>query len=273
MFDIITKEEYWQWIEEGLAQSRDPSSVGRGRHLGRSPAIRAALERFSSRFGRVLKPPRPYELKDVQDAFILSRLSDTRGARILEVGGGRSRILPLLSSSNECWVVDKFEGKGRGPTRVPRLPGIKTVHAFMGDLSGELMPSYFDFVVSISVMEHVPLDSMNAFFQDCSRVLKTGGNMLHAVDTYLFDVRDSPLARPFEERIEAYLSFANRPDLGIKLTQEPRVDQNLRFSCRYASQPDNILHEWNLNRPSVKRVIGQVVTLKTEWIKTSEGRH
>ena len=143
----------------------------------------------------------------------------------------------------------------------------------MGDFSGELMPSYFDFVVSISVVEHVPLDSINAFFQDCSRVLKTGGNMLHAVDTYLFDVRDSPLARPFEERIEAYLSFANRPDLGIKLTQEPRVDQNLRFSCRYASQPDNILHEWNLNRPSVKRAIGQVVSLKSEWIKTSEGRH
>ena len=60
MFDIITKEEYWQWIEEGLAQSRDRSAVGRARHRGSTPTVRTAFKRFSSRMGRVLKPPRPY---------------------------------------------------------------------------------------------------------------------------------------------------------------------------------------------------------------------
>lgn len=273
MFDIITKEEYWQWLDEGVAQSLDHSTARTGRRASRSPTFRTALDRLSSRVGPWLKPSKPYELKDVQDAFILRRLRGARGARILEVGGGRSRILPLLSSSNECWVLDKFEGKGRGPTRAPRLPGIRTVYAYMGDFSGALMPSYFDFVVSVSVLEHVPLDSMNEFFQDCARVLKVGGHMLHAIDTYLFDASDSTMARPFEKRIEAYLRFADRPDLGIKLTQDPSVDQTLTFSCRYASLPDNVLHEWNLTRPSLKRAIGQVVSLKSEWIKTSESRH
>jgi hypothetical protein len=92
------------------------------------------------------------------------------------------------------------------------------------------------------------------------------------MDTYLFDPHDRALGQLFEERLEAYLRFTDRPDLGIKLAQKPNVDQNLKFSCRFASLPDNVLHEWNLNQPSVKRAVGQVVSLKSEWIKTSESR-
>jgi SAM-dependent methyltransferase len=138
----------------------------------------------------------------------------------------------------------------------------------MGDYSPKLAAGYFDFVVSVSVVEHVPLDSINAFFGDCARVLKPGGRMIHAIDTYLFDPRDGSLAHVFQERIQAYLSLAERPDLGIKLVEKPRIDKDVRFSCRYATVPDNVLHEWNLKRPSNKRAIGQVVSIKSEWIKT-----
>lgn len=271
MFDIITKEEYWRWIEEGVARPLQPPAIDRrGPEYG-SPWISAGIARVRSHIGPFLRSPRPYELKDVQDAFVLSRLRQARGATILEVGGGNSRILPVLSSSNECWTVDRFEGKGRGPTRVPRIPRVKVVQAYMGDGSPELEAGYFDFVVSVSVVEHVPLDSISAFFGDCARVLKPGGRMIHAIDTYLFDASDRSVAQVFQERIQAYLGFAQRPDLQIMLVEEPGVDPDLRFSCRYATVPDNVLHEWNLRRPSVKRVLGQVVSIKAEWLKTSQG--
>jgi SAM-dependent methyltransferase len=261
VFDIITKEEYWGWVHDGLAP---PSWRRPG---ARGPRPPTASDRLFARLSRRLSPPRPYELKDVQDAFILSCLRDAGRSTILEAGGGRSRILPLLAGNHECWTADRFEGRGRGPTRPPRLRRVHTVLAYMGEYDPGIPAETFDFVVSVSVVEHVPLAGLEAFFGDCARVLKPGGRMIHAIDTYLFDDADLGLAAEFQERIRSYLRLGDRSDLGLRWVEAPGIDEHVRFSCRYASVPDNVLHEWNLRRPSLKRAVGQVVSLKAQWVK------
>jgi len=209
-------------------------------------------------------------LKTAQDAFIINRLRDCRGKRILEVGGGNSRILPILTESNECWLADRFEGLGRGPTDVPEMPGVRIVRDYVGDFSKELPDDYFDWVVSVSVLEHVPIERLHDFFSDCARLLRKGGHMAHAVDTYLFDEEDRslPAAKAFRDRIEQYLKYSDRDDIGLQLSRAPAIDKDVTFSCRHASLPDNVLHRSYTNKPKQMRTVGQVVSLKTEWVKT-----
>lgn len=114
MFSIITKAEYFNWLDGKLA----------------------ALDR--------------QELKNVQDAFILSRLSSIRNMRILEVGGGQSRVLSRLDDSNELWNADRFEGDGNGPTEFIEDERINLVKCFIGAFDRRLPDSHFDFVLGLT---------------------------------------------------------------------------------------------------------------------------
>jgi hypothetical protein len=93
MFRVTTKKDYWHYLDSCAAKPN------RGR------------------------------LKDVQDAFILYVLREVENKRILELGGGNSRVLPLLAERNECWNIDKFEGLGGGPITAQKSRGIGQRHA------------------------------------------------------------------------------------------------------------------------------------------------
>lgn len=253
MFDVITKKEFWAWI------------------AARGGSQRSLARRALARLRRLVISPPPYDLKTVEDAYIMSELGQARGLRLLEAGGGNSRVLRRLARDNECWLADKFAGLGRGPTRPPHLPGVRIIQNYLGKFDPALPADYFDAVFSISVVEHVPLEELEAFFADCARLLKPGGRLLHAIDTYVYDAadRDNPGACAFRQRMEAYLSFADRPDLGIRLRQPPAIAADFPFSCRYASNPDPVMHAWHRVRPDEKREIAQVVAIKAEWVKKS----
>ena len=92
MFDIVRKDEYWQWIDEFESRRESFAEVSES------------------------------NLKDIQDHYILGQLSHLSGKKILEVGGGKSRILELLAKNNECWNADGFEGRGAGPKTVYQIP-------------------------------------------------------------------------------------------------------------------------------------------------------
>lgn len=262
MFDIITKADYWGW----LAAEVLPTSVYRRPGKHRSIWVRNLL-RLSRRLQSPSQSAHLYELKDVQDAFIMSCLGGQKEKRILEVGGGIPRVLRWLSGQNECWLVDRYEGVGRGPKKIPSIPGIKILQGFIGEYIEELPDEHFDYLFSVSVVEHVPIESLEDFFADCARLLKPSGRMFHAIDIYLFDDERGDLRQPFKDKLRAYLSFSNRPDLGIRMIEEAHIDANLRYSCAYASQPDNVLYEWHLNHPQEKRLMGQVVSIKSAWEK------
>jgi len=128
------------------------------------------------------------DLKAYQDLFVYTyiRSNIAPGAKILEVGGGNSRVLTALHHLYECWNVDKFEGVGSGPLEI-NSTDFRTVRAYMGEFSPELPANYFDLVFSISVLEHIPADNaaIENVCNDIDRVLKPSGVSLHCIDAVL----------------------------------------------------------------------------------------
>lgn len=256
MFDIITRKEFWDCLDE-----LDPPEKYRG--LLHRTRRDLALRRYH--------PGGMHELtmKTVQDIYLYHRLCNERGKRMLEAGGGNSRILRLLRRENECWLVDRFEGLGHGPRRIPFMPGVHIVRDYIGEFNPSLVDGGFDFVFSISVVEHIPLEYLDKFFVDCARLLKPGGRMIHLIDTYVYDPadRDADGREEFARRIDKYLEYTNRPELGLRLAGPAAINSDFTFSCRYASLPDNMLYYWQKAVPSIKREIAQLVSIKAEWIK------
>lgn len=110
------------------------------------------------------------------------------GSRLLEIGGGNSRLLPLLKDKYECWNLDKFEGAGNGPVKIEESQvGTTIVKAFIGDFSEELRNNYFDFIFSNSVLEHLPKDNQQLYrniYFDIYRLLNAKGRCLHCIDVF-----------------------------------------------------------------------------------------
>lgn len=132
------------------------------------------------------------DLKVYQDlltySFIIQNIKP--GSRILEVGGGKSRILEHFKNEYECWNLDKFEGLGNGPLEF-ETDVIKTVVDLAGNFNKELDDDYFDLVFSISALEHSPINDFVNYkniLTDMNRVLKKGGYSLHTIDQCAEDI-------------------------------------------------------------------------------------
>lgn len=166
-------------------------------------------------------------LKTYQDllAFAFIRANLPAGSRLLEVGGGYSRVLARLADEHECWNVDRFEGLGAGPTDVPQA-GYRIVRDYMGTFNPLLPDGYFDLVFSISVLEHVPNEAPEqqaAVLRDMQRVTKPGGLNLHLVDVIAF--QESGWQHPIVDQARAAFQLlppppdptavANDPDLYV----------------------------------------------------------
>ena len=125
------------------------------------------------------------DLKMYQDLLCYTFIVDNlpKGSSILEVGGCDSRVLKALKNDYECWNVDKLEGLGNGLTEVA-VDGYRMVQAYLGDFSEELPDGYFDFVFSISALEHVEEseENFNNICCDMDRVMKPGAFSLHCFD-------------------------------------------------------------------------------------------
>lgn len=143
------------------------------------------------------------DLKVYQDylAYCFIEANVPRGSRILEVGGGDSRILRHFSRDHECWSVDKCEGLGNGP-KAFTSPDFRIVYDYLGSSNPELPASYFDLVFSISALEHTPEDpdARDAIARDLRRVLKPGCPSLH-----LFDCVWRPGGRSWVNGLVPYL--------------------------------------------------------------------
>jgi len=148
------------------------------------------------------------DLKVYQDYLTYCFISRNvpKGSRILEVGGGDSRILKFFAQDYECWNADKCEGLGNGPIKFTS-PNYRIVYDYVGSFNPELPDGYFDFVFSISALEHTPEDQairVNVL-KDINRVLKPGCPSLHCFDAIL-----RPAGKSWVNGLVPYL-YANAP--------------------------------------------------------------
>ena len=136
-----------------------------------------------------LDNPTACSLKNYQDMLTLSfvRRNVPAGTRILEVGGGESRLIRHLKTEYDCWNLDKLAGNGQGPLEI-RVDGFHLVRDYIGNFSPELPDNHFDFVFSISALEHIPNDDPGLYpriLEDINRVLKPGAYSLHCLDSII----------------------------------------------------------------------------------------
>ena len=116
---------------------------------------------------------------------------------VLDVGAGYSPLPTYLASEYGCdvWAVDDFGigsnepfwRRGRDPKEFIRSnPKVNYVLERLGDASDStLQPGSFDCIYSASTLEHVPNDLIRPVWRHMDRLLKPGGEMLHAIDIML----------------------------------------------------------------------------------------
>ncbi len=235
MLKFVTKEEYWDALDQGVDEMLGVSDMD-------------------------------WQLKNIQDVALASYVMNEKGFKIAEIGGGNSRLLPMLAKNNKVYNIDRFDGTNNGPVGEPELDGVQTINCFIGDSKGVIDSASFDLVFSISVVEHISIDDLPDFMADCHRILKPGGKMYHAIDVYLteedFMHDERPWFRRALGRVKFYLSLFEGK---FEPLEKPRVKfrDQLRFKPIYATNPDNIMYEWNRRQPLLKEVRknAQLVTL------------
>lgn len=234
MLSFITKSDVFAWVDEGVPL------------------------------------PKRGNLKDFQDCFILSLLHRERGRTILEMGGGDSRVLRHLAPNNECWNVETFEGRDGGPSHKVAIPGVRNIYAAMGSFSTDVPTSYFDYVISISVIEHIKANDLPNVMEDCARVLKPGGLSAHAIDIYLFDrdQHNQPRNRDIRHRMGVYRSLTNGK---MRLLEPDMIPDDPFFSTKLVSNPDHAMLEWNKVAPTMRnlRETASAASIKAIWQKSN----
>ncbi|MEM7708758.1 MAG: methyltransferase domain-containing protein [Pseudomonadota bacterium] len=212
---MITKETYWNALD-------DPEVSN---HLERTNRLMICL-------------------KHIQDAWILSKLAGVREQKILEAGGGFGRVLRTLDG-NERWNLDKPNGSGRtvDTKKIVMPKEFHVISTYLGEYNDEVPAEYFDFVFSISVIEHIPKDHIDNFFADHFRILKAGGLGYHAIDFYLGNEE----LQNVETRIDSYLQGVRRA--GLEFLRSPILPRPLVFHTEFATNPDLTMRYWNETVP------------------------
>lgn len=214
---IVTKKEYWDAENEGVLE--------------------------------LMPQPKFWYLKTIQDVIALDHIKNLNGKRIAEIGGGDSRVLPVLKENNHCFNIDEFKGLGQGPTLKTEIDGIENIYVNVGEFSSKLDDESFDVIFSISVIEHIPTNNLNDFFLDSVRILKPGGTFIHLIDIYIED--DDSNNKGLMDRVSHYKMFFEID--AVESTGNTIENEDIRFSCAYATNPDNIMNSWNKLVPNLKQ--------------------
>lgn len=135
--------------------------------------------------------PDDCSLKVYQDLLVFAFIKENipPGSKLLDIGGGYSRVLKYYKGNYECWNIDKLEGLGNGLSE-KKMEGVKLVVDYMGNFNKELPDNYFDFVFSISAFENIPENNQKVFFnilEDINRVTKVNGLVFHCFDVVVKD--------------------------------------------------------------------------------------
>lgn len=233
MLRFVTKEHYWNSLDNGIENK--------------------------------IKRINPWHLKSIQDAVVADYLVGTSGKKVAEIGGGDTRILEWLASNNEVFNIETFEGEGNGPIGKIEHNGVNNIYCMVGDSENHIEPESFDIIFSVSVVEHIPNDELKNFVDDCWRILKPGGIMIHAVDMYVGSDSDVEPGRYNMERLNLY----NQPfdaDCFHPLEKiDIPMDKFPSFQTTFATNPDSMMRNWNRMVPQLAKLRAKAQSVSLMW--------
>jgi len=129
------------------------------------------------------------DLKDVQRPWMLKAILSLLpvGSKILEIGAGEPFIADVLSKLGyDVYIVDPYDGTGNGPVEyehyVKTYPDITIIRKFFTCDMSEFGEHEFDCIYSVSVLEHIPDDGFELFFEAVRKYTKGEGYTIHAID-------------------------------------------------------------------------------------------
>jgi len=138
-----------------------------------------------------------FSLKGFDYPWILQSRKWRNSDKVLDVGAGYS-MLPVHIADNygcEVWALDdfgessdeQFWKRNKEPREhIAKYPQIKYVLERLGNVDQSSLPiNYFDCIYSASTLEHVPTPMAKQVWSHMDKLLKPGGEMLHAVDLKL----------------------------------------------------------------------------------------
>lgn len=203
-----------------------------------------------------------WHLKDIQDAIAYSYLYDKVGLDIAEIGAGQPRMLGKLAECNRCYAIDEYKGNGNGPKSRPNINNVSFIDVNIGESEGVIADKSYDIIFSVSVVEHVPDKKIHIFFEDCWRILRPGGMMIHLIDVYCETVEGNNLS--LFDRVQHYINSIENSRFDLFGAIEINTIDDLAFKSSFATNPDDMMFRWNKSSPGLieKRKYSQSCALE-----------
>ena len=131
-----------------------------------------------------------HDMKDVQRPWMLKAILGrvARGGRLLEIGAGTPIVADLLARLGyDVWVIDPYDGRDGGPQEFDELrrryPALRFVRSTFPTGLGDAVEASFDCIYSISVLEHIPSDSLAPVLDGVRRFSRDSQSAtIHAID-------------------------------------------------------------------------------------------
>jgi hypothetical protein len=176
MSDLVPADRLWE-LEE-LYRGRfelAELSYGTVRDFADSSDHLGGLARASS------------DMKDLQRCWMVKAVLGNveRGGHLIEIGAGEPLVADLLTRLGyRVTVVDPYDGSGHGPEQFeefrasyPDVEFIRERFPPRQAISGDAAAVY-----SVSVLEHIPVESVGGVIDAAGAILEAGGCSIHAID-------------------------------------------------------------------------------------------
>lgn len=152
------------------------------------------------------------DMKDLQRCWAVKAVLGNvePGGRLAEIGAGEPLAADTLARLGyEVTVIDPYDGSGQGPRQFEEFRAAYPRLDFVRDRfpPERGLPTPLDGVYSISVLEHIPTDSVGGVVSAAFEALRPGGCAIHAIDHVVAGWG----AEEHLERLEAIVSSSGIP--------------------------------------------------------------